>query len=99
MASKPAVKSSFSQWLVTSIAHPPLHAGPARARGCVHPSPQVLEQLHTEGRARAIGVSNFEAPHLRQLLAAARVRPAVNLLEVSWRPAAGRPGAERLALL
>jgi diketogulonate reductase-like aldo/keto reductase len=43
---------------------------------------QALEQLHADGRARAIGVSNFEASHLRQLLAACRVRPAVNQIEV-----------------
>lgn len=56
--------------------------------GCIL-SPQVLEDLHAQGKARAIGVSNFEEPHLRQLLAAARVRPAANQFEAHPR----RPNA------
>ncbi|KAI8477485.1 MAG: NADP-dependent oxidoreductase domain-containing protein [Monoraphidium minutum] len=55
---------------------------------------RVLEDLHAEGKARAIGVSNFEATHLRQLLAAARVRPAANQFEVHPR----RPAAALRAL-
>jgi diketogulonate reductase-like aldo/keto reductase len=38
----------------------------------------VLEQLHRQGKARAIGVSNYSASHLQQLLARATVKPAVN---------------------
>jgi diketogulonate reductase-like aldo/keto reductase len=44
---------------------------------------RVLEELHAEGLARAIGVSNFLAPHLDELLADARVRPAANQIELS----------------
>jgi diketogulonate reductase-like aldo/keto reductase len=42
-----------------------------------------LEELHAEGLARAIGVSNFLVPHLDELLAVARVRPAANQIELS----------------
>jgi diketogulonate reductase-like aldo/keto reductase len=44
---------------------------------------KVLERLQREQRVRAIGVSNFMANHLRELLAAAEVVPAVNQIEVS----------------
>jgi len=43
---------------------------------------RVLEELAEQGKAKAIGVSNFEAPHLEQLLAVARIPPAVNQIEV-----------------
>lgn len=42
-----------------------------------------LERLQAAGRLRAIGVSNFMVPHLQELLARARVVPAVNQIEVS----------------
>jgi len=42
----------------------------------------ALEEIYRSGRARAIGVSNFEPHHLRRLLAAAEVVPAVNQIEV-----------------
>jgi diketogulonate reductase-like aldo/keto reductase len=44
---------------------------------------RALERLHAEKRARAIGVSNFLQPHLEELLAHARVVPAVNQIELS----------------
>jgi diketogulonate reductase-like aldo/keto reductase len=44
---------------------------------------RVLEQLHAEGLARSIGVSNFLARHLDELLAHASVPPAVNQIELS----------------
>jgi diketogulonate reductase-like aldo/keto reductase len=44
---------------------------------------RALEKLHAEGRARAIGVSNFLRPHLEELLGKARVVPAVNQIELS----------------
>jgi diketogulonate reductase-like aldo/keto reductase len=43
---------------------------------------RALERLHAEGRARAIGVSNYLVPHLRELLADAKVVPAVNQIEL-----------------
>ena len=44
---------------------------------------RALERLHQEGRARSIGVSNFLAPHLEELLAGARQVPAVNQIELT----------------
>jgi diketogulonate reductase-like aldo/keto reductase len=44
---------------------------------------RALEKLLAEGRAHAIGVSNFMVPHLDELLAHAKVAPAVNQIEVS----------------
>jgi diketogulonate reductase-like aldo/keto reductase len=44
---------------------------------------RVLEQLHAEGLARSIGVSNFLVPHLDELLAHASVAPAVDQIELS----------------
>jgi len=44
---------------------------------------RALETLYDEGRARAIGVSNFMTNHLEELLGHARVSPAVNQIEVS----------------
>lgn len=44
---------------------------------------RALEKIHGEGRARAIGVSNFMAHHLDELIASAQVFPAVNQVEAS----------------
>ncbi|KRD43542.1 oxidoreductase [Cellulomonas sp. Root930] len=43
---------------------------------------RALEQLLADGRVRAIGVSNFMADHLADLLEATTVVPAVNQIEV-----------------
>jgi diketogulonate reductase-like aldo/keto reductase len=65
---------------------------------------RVLEELHDEGLARSIGVSNFLVPHLDELLAVARVRPAANQIELSpflyatRREIVERCRAERVAL-
>jgi 2,5-diketo-D-gluconate reductase A len=42
----------------------------------------AMEEIYRSARARAIGVSNFAPHHLRRLLAAAEVVPAVNQIEV-----------------
>lgn len=44
---------------------------------------RALERLRQEGRARAIGVSNFMVHHLEELLAHASEPPSVNQIEVS----------------
>src|SRR4051794_27934774 len=44
---------------------------------------KALERLHSEKRARAIGVSNFLSRHLEELMAVASVTPAVNQIELS----------------
>jgi 2,5-diketo-D-gluconate reductase A len=42
---------------------------------------RAFEKLYADGRVRAIGVSNFEPDHLRELLDTASVVPAVNQIE------------------
>ncbi|MBK8259284.1 MAG: aldo/keto reductase [Polyangiaceae bacterium] len=44
---------------------------------------RALEKLQKEGRARAIGVSNFMPHHLRELLAHCTQPPSVNQVELS----------------
>jgi 2,5-diketo-D-gluconate reductase A len=43
---------------------------------------RTFEKFVEDGRARAIGVSNFQIPHLQRLLAEAEVVPAVNQVEL-----------------
>lgn len=43
---------------------------------------KAFEKLYAEGRARSIGVSNFQVHHLHRLLDASTVVPAVNQIEV-----------------
>ena len=43
---------------------------------------RALEQLYADGRARAIGVSNFTPEHLDRVLAEGTVVPAVNQVEL-----------------
>jgi diketogulonate reductase-like aldo/keto reductase len=44
---------------------------------------RALERIQAEQRARAIGVSNFLAPHLRELLAHCKVPPSVDQIELT----------------
>lgn len=43
---------------------------------------EALEELYTEGRVRAIGVSNFLPHHLEELKKSAKVLPMVNQIEL-----------------
>jgi diketogulonate reductase-like aldo/keto reductase len=43
---------------------------------------KALEKIYSEGRARAIGVSNFLPEHLERLIDATSVTPAVNQIEL-----------------
>jgi len=43
---------------------------------------RALEKIAAEGRARAIGVSNFQIPHLERLMAETGTIPAVNQVEL-----------------
>ena len=40
-----------------------------------------MEDLHKEGKIKAIGVSNFEDNHLDELMSYAKITPAVNQIE------------------
>jgi 2,5-diketo-D-gluconate reductase A len=43
---------------------------------------QTLEEFRTDGRARSIGVSNFQVPHLERLARETDTTPAVNQVEL-----------------
>ena len=43
---------------------------------------RALEEIHADGRARAIGVSNYTVDHLREVLEHGSVAPAVNQFEI-----------------
>jgi 2,5-diketo-D-gluconate reductase A len=43
---------------------------------------RTLEEFHRDGRARSIGVSNFQVDHLQRLAAETDVVPAVNQIEL-----------------
>lgn len=43
---------------------------------------KALEYLYKEGRAKAIGVSNFQVHHLQDLLGDAEIKPVINQVEL-----------------
>ena len=43
---------------------------------------KALEEIYRSGRAKSIGVSNFNPHHLRRLFSETEIRPAVNQIEV-----------------
>ena len=43
---------------------------------------KALETIYKQGRAKAIGVCNFNVDHLEKLLAASEIKPAVNQIEL-----------------
>jgi 2,5-diketo-D-gluconate reductase A len=61
------------------LIHWPL---PTRYHGDFVSTWQTLEEFYRDGRARSIGVSNFQPNHLRRVLADGTVTPAVNQIEV-----------------
>ena len=61
------------------LIHWPL---PARYDGDYVSTWRTLEEFYRDGRARSIGVSNFQPHHLRRLHTETEVPPAVNQIEV-----------------
>ena len=61
------------------LIHWPL---PTRYDGDFVSTWRTLEEFYRAGRARSIGVSNFQPHHIRRLHAEAEVPPAVNQIEV-----------------
>src|ERR1041384_1132919 len=61
------------------LIHWPL---PARYGGDFVSTWQTLEEFYRDGRARSVGVSNFQAQRLRRLQAESSITPAVNQIEV-----------------
>jgi 2,5-diketo-D-gluconate reductase A len=62
------------------LIHWPL---PTRYDGDFVSTWRTLEEFYRDGRARSIGVSNFQAHHLRRLHTEAEVPPAVDQIEVN----------------
>lgn len=44
---------------------------------------KALEEIHSSGQAKAIGVSNYTVRHLEELLKDCKIKPAVNQVELS----------------
>src|SRR5580765_2900044 len=61
------------------LIHWPL---PTRYGGDFVQTWRTLEEFYREGRARSIGVSNFQPNHLRRLHGETQIIPAVNQIEV-----------------
>lgn len=51
--------------------------------GDVHGAWRAMEELYSEGKIRAIGVSNFHPDRLADLMAFHKVKPAINQIEVN----------------
>ena len=62
------------------LIHWPL---PTRYDGDYVSTWRVLEEFYREGRARSVGVSNFQPNHLRRLHAEGEIPPAVDQIEVN----------------
>jgi 2,5-diketo-D-gluconate reductase A len=54
-----------------------------RPRGDVQGSWKAMEELYEAGKIKAIGVSNFDAKQLATLMTYAKVKPAVNQIELN----------------
>ena len=67
------------EYLDLFLIHWPL---PTRFGGDFVQTWRALEEIYREGRARSIGVSNFQPHHIRRLHAECEVPPAVNQIEV-----------------
>lgn len=52
-----------------------------RPRGDVKGSWKAMEELHKEGKIKAIGISNFEDHQIDEILEYATIKPAVNQIE------------------
>ena len=52
-----------------------------RPRGDVKGSWKAMEELHEEGKIKAIGVSNFDPDQLDDLMINAKIKPAINQIE------------------
>jgi 2,5-diketo-D-gluconate reductase A len=68
-----------SDYVDLFLIHWPL---PTRYEGDYVSTWQALEECYADGRARSIGVSNFQPHHLRRLHTEAGITPAVDQIEV-----------------
>ncbi len=75
-----SLKALGFDYLDLFLIHWPL---PTRYDGDYVSTWQTLEEFYRDGRARSIGVSNFQPRHLRRLHAECEIPPAVNQIEVN----------------
>jgi 2,5-diketo-D-gluconate reductase A len=75
-----SLKALGFDYLDLFLIHWPL---PTRYDGDYVSTWRTLEEFYREGRARSIGVSNFQPRHLRRLHAECDIPPAVNQIEVN----------------
>jgi 2,5-diketo-D-gluconate reductase A len=75
-----SLKALGFDYLDLFLIHWPL---PTRYDGDYVSTWQTLEEFYRDGRARSIGVSNFQAHHLRRLHGEADIPPAVDQIEVN----------------
>jgi len=54
-----------------------------RPQGEIQGSWQAMEELYEAGKIRAIGISNFDAEQLEELLSYAKIKPTVNQIEAN----------------
>ena len=73
------LKALGTEYVDLFLIHWPLSA---RYGGDFVQTWQTLEEFYREGRARSIGVSNFQPRHLRRLHSESQIIPAVNQIEV-----------------
>ena len=73
------LKALGSDYVDLFLIHWPL---PARYGGDFISTWKTLEEFYREGRARSVGVSNFQPHHLRRLHGETDIIPAVNQIEV-----------------
>ena len=69
-----------SDYVDLFLIHWPL---PTRYGGDYVSTWKTQEEFYRDGRARSIGVSNFQPHHLRRLHGESEIRPAVNQIEVN----------------
>jgi 2,5-diketo-D-gluconate reductase A len=75
-----SLKALGVDYLDLFLIHWPL---PTRYDGDYVSTWKTLEEFYREGRARSIGVSNFQPRHLRRLHTECDIPPAVNQIEVN----------------
>ena len=73
------LKALGTEYVDLFLIHWPL---PTRYGGDFVQTWRTLEEFYREGRARSIGVSNFQPTHLRRLHGETQIIPAVNQIEV-----------------
>jgi 2,5-diketo-D-gluconate reductase A len=75
-----SLKALGSDYVDLFLIHWPL---PTRYDGDYVSTWQTLEEFYRDGRAKSIGVSNFQPHHLRRLHQECEITPAVDQIEVS----------------